>query len=94
MDAPAVSKHVCERMIPLRHVFYLMPRGRRKETMSIPFAERTVLTTEVVLPDDLAEHKKSYILLQLYTQFSRTHLYYPIYLIGFGHFISEMLPMP
>ena len=79
MDTPEVSQHVCECMIPLRHVLFLTPHGRSKETMSIPFVERTVLPTRLVLPDDLEGHRQSSIILQLHTPLSRTHLYYPIY---------------
>ena len=57
MDAPAVSQHVCELMIPLHHVLFLMPHERSKEIMSIPFAEQMVLPTRLVLPDDLAKHR-------------------------------------
>ena len=74
MDAPAVSQHVRDSMIPLRHVLFLMPHGISKETMSIPFVERTVLKTLLVLPDDLAGHRQSSIILQLHTSFSRNHI--------------------
>ena len=57
MDDPAVSQHVCERIIPLRHVLFLTPHGRIKDTISLPFAERTLLPTRLVLPDDLSEHR-------------------------------------
>ena len=79
MDAPAMSQHVHERMIPLHHVLFLTPHGKSKEKMSIPFTERTVLPTQLVLPDDLAGNKQSSIILQLHTPFSRTHLQCPIY---------------
>ena len=74
IDALSVYQHVSWCMIPLRHVLFLMPHGISKETMSIPFAERTVLPTQLVLLDDLAEQRKSSILTQLHTPFYRTHI--------------------
>ena len=53
---------------------FLTPHGRSKETMPIPFSERTVLPTRLVLPYYLARHRRTFILLQLHTPLSKTHL--------------------
>ena len=74
LDAPEVYQHVCVCMILLRHVMFMTLHGRRKETMSIPFTERTVLPTWLVLPDDFAYHRGSSIHLQLHTPFSINRL--------------------
>ena len=74
MDVPEVSQHVHEQMILLRLVMILTPHGRIKETMSTLLSDRRVLPTRLVLSDDLAEHSKIYILLQLHTPLSRTHI--------------------
>ena len=74
MDAPAVLQHVCECKITIQHVLFLTPHRISKETMSIPFAKRTVLPTLFVLPDNLVWHRKSSIPLQLHTPFSITDL--------------------
>ena len=74
MDDMAVFQHVRDHMIPLHYVLFLTPHGRSKETMFIPFAEWLLLPAWLVLTDDLAEHTKSSILLQLHTPFSTIHL--------------------
>ena len=74
VDAPVVYQHVCECIIPLRNVMFLIPHGRSKDKVSIPFAESTILPTRFVLLDALEEHRQSSILTQLHTPFSRTHL--------------------
>ena len=69
MDAPSDSQKVCEQIVLLRHMLFLTPQGIIKETMYTPFAERTVLPTQLVLPDYLEGHRRSSILLQLYKSF-------------------------
>ena len=53
MDAPKVFQHINERMNPLCQVLFLTPHGIIKDTMYIPFSERTALPTWFVLPDIL-----------------------------------------
>ena len=74
MDAPEVYQHICESIILIRHVLFLTPHGRSKDTISIPFAEQTVLPTRLVLLDDLSGHRQSSILIKIHTPFFRTHL--------------------
>ena len=74
MDDLTVSQHVCERIIPLRHVLFLTPNVRNKNTMYIPITERAVLPTRLVFLDYLEEHRKTSILTQLHTPLYRTHI--------------------
>ena len=64
MDDPELSQHVCESTIKIRPVIFMTPHGRSKETMSIPFIKQTVLPTRLVIPDDLAGHRQSFIIIQ------------------------------